>query len=58
MYALIDGFCFISSIVAFVLTFVYDAPQFCPLPILFFILYSVLLEFIYNAVSKLCGSRV
>lgn len=55
MYAIIDGLCFISGIVGFILCFTQKQPQYCPIPIVWCIVYPVLNELIYNLFANLVG---
>jgi hypothetical protein len=59
MHAIIDGFCFIIGIAAFILCFVKlqkeSFPYYCPIPIAWIILYPILIELIYNALTCIPG---
>lgn len=58
MYAFIDGLCFAAGIVGFVLCFTQNAPQYCPIPIAWLILYPLFNEAVYNVVSCINGKVV
>jgi histone deacetylase 11 len=63
MHSIIDGICFILGILAFIFCFIKFQPDevpyyyYCPIPIIWIIVYPIIIEIIYNLISN-CPGRV